>query len=108
MPTSKGRTPTSSRVIVTTTDSKMEVGNNWHGFITYLPKIFKKYYSIIVVVDKLSKETHFIIVKYTYKVVNIAYIFMKEIFRLHGILKVIVYIKTQNLQETFGNLCLKG
>ena len=44
----------------------------------------------MVVVDKLSKSTHFIIVKYTYKFVNIADIFMKDIFRLHGISKVII------------------
>ena len=44
----------------------------------------------MVVVEKLSKVAHFIPVKYTYKVVNIAYIFKKEIFRLHGVLKVVV------------------
>ena len=44
----------------------------------------------MVVVDKLSKEAHFIFVKSTYKVVNIAYIFMKEIFKLHGVPKAIV------------------
>ena len=40
--------------------------------------------------DKLSKETHFILVKTTYKAVKIADIFMKQIFRLHGIPKVII------------------
>ena len=44
----------------------------------------------MVVVEKLSKAAHFIPVKSTYKAVNIAYIFMKEIFRLHGVQKVIV------------------
>jgi len=43
----------------------------------------------MVVVDKLSKATHFILVKSTYKVINIVDIFMKEVFRLHGIPKVI-------------------
>ena len=59
-------------------------------FITCLPKNFRQHDSIMVVVDKLSKAAHFIHVKYTYKVVNIAYIFMKDIFRLHGVPKVIV------------------
>ena len=36
----------------------------------------------MLVVDKLSKATHFIPVKTTYKAVNIADIFIKEIFRL--------------------------
>ena len=44
----------------------------------------------MVVVDKLSKETHFIPIKTTYKDTNIADIFLKQIFRLHGIPKVII------------------
>ena len=46
-------------------------------FIIGLPKSVKQHDSIMVVVDKLSKEAHFIMVKYTYKNVNIADIFMK-------------------------------
>ena len=45
----------------------------------------------MVVLDKLSKATHFILVKTTYKDANIANIFMKEIFCLHGISKVIIF-----------------
>ena len=45
----------------------------------------------MVVVEKLSKEAHFIPVKTTYKDVNIDDIFMKEIFHLHGIPKMIIY-----------------
>ena len=44
----------------------------------------------MVVVDKLSKDAHFIPFISTYKDFNIAYIFMKKIFRLHGVPKVIV------------------
>ena len=45
---------------------------------------------IMVVIVKLSKETHFIPIKTTYRATNIADIFMKQIFRLHGIPKVII------------------
>ena len=65
-------------------------------FITGLPKSKKKNDSIFVVIDKLSKGAHFIPVKSTYKAMNIADIFLKEIFRLHGIPKVIIlnrYVK---------------
>ena len=48
-------------------------------FVTGLPKNQKQNYSIMVVVDKLSKETHFIPIKTTYKDANIADIFMKMI-----------------------------
>ena len=59
-------------------------------FIMGLPKSKKKNDSIFVVVDKLSKATHFIPVKLTYKVVHIVDIFLKKIFRLHGIPKEII------------------
>jgi hypothetical protein len=56
-------------------------------FITGLPKSTKHNDAIMVVVDKLSKVAHFILVKSTCKAIDIANIFMKEIFRLHGIPK---------------------
>ena len=59
-------------------------------FIMILPKSKKKNDSIFVVVDKLSKETCFIPVKSTYKALQIAGIFFKEIFKLHGIPKKII------------------
>ena len=59
-------------------------------FITGLPRNQNLNDSIMVVVDKLSKEAYFISVKTTYKDANIADIFMKQIFRLHGIPKVII------------------
>ena len=59
-------------------------------FITGLPKSKKQNDSSFVVIDKLSKASHFIFVKLTYKAVNIADIFLKEIFRLHEIPKEII------------------
>ena len=44
----------------------------------------------MVVVDKSTKVAHFISVKSTYKTDSIAKIFMKDIFRLHGLPKEIV------------------
>ena len=61
----------------------------------------------MVVVDKLSKETHFILVKTTYKASNIANIFMKEIFRLHGIPKMIIYYSDPKFTGISGIHCLK-
>jgi hypothetical protein len=46
-------------------------------FITGLPKSIKQNDAIMVVVDKLSKDYHFIIVKSTCKAIDIAIIFMK-------------------------------
>ena len=59
-------------------------------FIIVITNIKNKNDSIFVVVYKLSKATHFILVNSTYKAVHIVDIFLKEIFRLHGILKTII------------------
>ena len=59
-------------------------------FITGVLRIKKQNESIMVVVDKLTKETHFILIKSTYNAINTADIFIKEIFRLHGIPKIVV------------------
>ena len=63
---------------------------NSMDFIIGLPKRKKQNDSIFVVIEKLSKATHFIHVKLTYKATNITNIFLKEIFRLHVIPKAII------------------
>eukprot|EP00253_Pinus_taeda_P029605 PITA_29605 len=59
-------------------------------FIIGLPRTRKNNDSIMVVVDKLSNAAHFIPVQSTYKAVKIAHIFMKNVFKLHGLPKVII------------------
>ena len=59
-------------------------------FIAVLPMTWRQHNSIMVVVDKLTKAAHFIPVKSTYETGDIAKIFMKEIFKLHGLPKAIV------------------
>jgi len=54
------------------------------NFIIEMPRISKQHNAIMVMVDKLSKVAHFVAIKSTYKEINIAQIFMKEIFILHG------------------------
>ena len=57
--------------------------------------------SIMVVVDKLSKFTHFIPVQSTYKTIQIVDIFMKEIFRLHGIPKMVISDRDAKFTSAF-------
>lgn len=59
-------------------------------FMMRLPKIAKQHDVIMVVVDKLSKASHFIIVNSTHKSIDLAQILMKEIFRLYGVPKKII------------------
>jgi hypothetical protein len=59
-------------------------------FIIGFPRIGKQHDSIMVVVDKLMKATHFIPLKTTHKEADVVDIFMKEVSRLHEIAKTIV------------------
>lgn len=53
-------------------------------FITNLPKS-NGYEAILVVVDRLSKYSHFIPLKHPFTARSIAFIFVKEVVRLHGV-----------------------
>jgi hypothetical protein len=70
-------------------------------FITGLPKTQNHNDSIMVVIDKIIKSTHFIPVKSTFKAINIAKILMKEIFRLHGIPKMVISDRDVKFTSTF-------
>jgi hypothetical protein len=48
-------------------------------FITRLPRTDKQHDSIMVVVEKLTKDAHFIPLKTTHKATDVADIFMKEV-----------------------------
>ena len=60
-------------------------------FITGLSMTMRQHDFVMLMVDKLTKETQFISLKSTYKTDAIAKIFMKDIFRLHGLPKAIVF-----------------
>jgi hypothetical protein len=61
-----------------------------------------------VVVDSLTKETHFIPVKTTHKATNIAENYMKEIVRLHRMPKEIVSNRDPNFISNFWKGLFKG
>jgi hypothetical protein len=77
-------------------------------FITGLPKSSKQNDAIMVVVEKLSKAAHFIPVKLTCKAIYIANIFMKEIFRLHGMPREIVSNKDTKFTSRFWKSLMAG
>jgi hypothetical protein len=70
-------------------------------FITGFPTSTKHNDAIMVVVDKLSKSTHFIPIKSTCKEIDIANVFMKEIFKLHGMPKKIVSDRDTKFTSNF-------
>jgi len=54
-------------------------------FFTVLPRSFRKFDSIWVIVDRLTKSAHFLPVKTTYIAEEYARLYIKEIVRLHGV-----------------------
>jgi hypothetical protein len=62
----------------------------------------------MVVVDKLTKETHFIPVKKTHKEKNIEEIYMKEVARLHGVPKAIVSDRDSKFTSNFWKVLFEG
>jgi hypothetical protein len=77
-------------------------------FITGLAKTQKHNESIMVIIDKISKSAHFSPIKSTFKAINIVEIFMKEIFRLHGIPKMVISDRDVKFTSSFGRNCFQG
>jgi hypothetical protein len=78
------------------------------NFITNMPKTAKKHNSIMVVVEKLTKDVHFIAVKSGHKTVDIVEIYMREIAKLHGVPKTIVLDKDFKFNSNFWKGLFKG
>jgi hypothetical protein len=77
-------------------------------FITRLPKSAKQNDAIAVVVEKLSKSAHFVPVKSTCKAIDIANIFMEEIFRLHVMPMEIVSNRYTKFTSSFWKSLMAG
>jgi hypothetical protein len=77
-------------------------------FITGFPRISKQHDSIMVVVENLTKASHFIPLKDTHKAAEVADIFMKEVAGLHGIPKIIVSDRDPKFTSNFWKGLFKG
>ena len=57
--------------------------------------------TIMVVIDTLTKAAHFFLVKSTFGTTQVASVFMKEIFKLHLIQKMIISNRDAKFTSTF-------
>ena len=69
-------------------------------FIIGLPKSQGKY-SIFLVVDRLTKYAHFFVVVSTISTSEVVALLFKDIFRLHGVPKVIINDRDRNFTSFF-------
>jgi len=76
-------------------------------FITGLPLTSQRHNAILVVVDKLTKSTHFIPVRDTYEVADIARVFINEIIRFHGVPKNIISDRDSRFTSRFW-ICMQS
>ena len=77
-------------------------------FIIGFPKTQRQNNLIMVVIDKLSKSSHFIHVKSTCKAINITEIFMKEIFILRGIPRMVISDRDIKFTSNFWKELFEG
>jgi hypothetical protein len=59
-------------------------------FIVGLPMTLKGFDSILVIIDRLTKSAHFLLVQITYPANHYAKLYVERIISLHGVPKTIV------------------
>ena len=59
-------------------------------FVTHLPRTSQKHDAMWVIVDRLTKSTHFLVVQMTFTLEEFCRLYTQEIIRLHGLLVSIV------------------
>ena len=59
-------------------------------FVFGLPLMYRKHDAIWVIIDRLTKSTHFVPIRMDYSMDRLAELFMDEIVRLHGVSLLIV------------------
>jgi hypothetical protein len=59
-------------------------------FITHLPNSYS-YNAILIIIDRLIKMKHFIYCKKNYNFENIAHLYVKYIWKLHNLLRIIIF-----------------
>src|SRR5580765_777218 len=72
-------------------------------FVVALPTTRKRFDSIWVIVDRLTKSAHFLPVRTTYKVEDLARVYVAEIVRLHGVPTSIVSDRDPKFTSRFWN-----
>jgi hypothetical protein len=90
LPKNQGQSFEGSRHLTTPSHTILEMGGYLHGLIVGLPNTSRHYDSIWVIVDRLTKTTHFLPVHTTHKTEKYAEIYVDQIVRLHGISRTIV------------------
>jgi len=77
-------------------------------FITGFPRTSRQHETIMVMVDRLTKVAHFILVKAMYSSRDVAQVFIRNVVRFHGILKNIVSERVAKFTSKFWKYLFVG
>ena len=70
-------------------------------FVVSLPKTTNGHDAIWVIVDRLTKSAHFLPIRISYSLEQLANLYVKEIVRLHGVLSSIISDRDNRFTSTF-------
>ena len=73
-------------------------------FVTHLPLTQQRHDAVWVVVDRLTKLTHFIAVRMTFTLEELCQLYIREIIRVRGVSVFIVSDRDPRLRHTFGRV----
>ena len=59
-------------------------------FVTHLPRTLRRHDAVWVIVDRLTKSTHFLVMRMTFTLEKFCWLYIREIVQLHGVLVSIV------------------
>ena len=59
-------------------------------FVTHFPQTPQRHDAVWVIVDRLMKSTHFLVVRMSFTLEEFCILYIREIVRLHGVLISIV------------------
>ena len=59
-------------------------------FVIRLPRTLQQHYLLWVILDKMTKSTHFLPIHTSYSIEDYAELYVKEFVRLHGVLLFII------------------
>ena len=77
-------------------------------FVTHLPQTSWTHDTVWMIVDRLTKSTHFLAVRMTFTLEEFCQLYIREIVRLHGVLVSIVSDKDPRFMEHFWKSFLKA
>ena len=82
-------------------DSRVEVGTCHDGLVTHLPQTVRKHDAVWVIVNRLTKSAHFLVVRTTFTLEEFYRLYIRDIVRLHGVSVSIVSDRDSRFTDHF-------